>query len=158
MAVEKFKSAQLIRVESEQRLFPIEDHGKFRQQYANFLNSSGVAGDAGTTIDLFMLPPGRLSLRPLLSALKSSAFGASRVVKIGHRKYARTSTEDVVEDDDAFSTGLDISAAALIASPYGTNLKYDLYSLSGIMVFATVTGGTVPTNATLETYLTYVYE
>lgn len=159
MAVLALKSAQLVRAAADNpRLYPTEDHGKFRQQYANFVNDSGAAGDAGSTVDLFVLPPGKLSLRPLMAALRCSAFGASRVVKIGHRKYYKSSTEEIAEDDDAFSTGLDISAAALVTNPYGTQLKYDLYSMRGITVYATVTGGTIPTNATLETYLPYIYE
>jgi hypothetical protein len=158
MAVQNFNSDQMTKIINNDRLYPIEEHGKLRQNYAFFKNLSGAVGDANSTVELFRLPPGRLSLRPLMSVLRSTAFGASRVVKIGHRKYARTATEDVAEDDDAFSSAVDISAAGMATSPYGTQVKYDLYSLSGITVFATITGGNVPTNAELETYLSFIYE
>lgn len=160
MAVVAFTSEQLAPEGLyAKRLYPIEDHGKLRFQYAYFKNLSGAAGDATSTVELVKLPPGRVRLVPHLARLRSSAFGASRVLKIGHRAYSKGSMSDLIaEDDDAFSSALDISAAAAVANSLGTQLKYDLYSVAGITVFATVTGGTIPTDAELEMWFPYVYE
>lgn len=139
---------------------PTDNHGKLREIYFKVVNNTGAAGDDGSEIELGTLPPGAVRLLPRLATLRSSAFGAARVLAVGHRAYAsQDGGVNVPEDPDAFSSGLDISAATpSITSPFGSNVKYDLYSKAGIRLFATVTGGTIPTNAELEGYLIYAYE
>lgn len=140
---------------------PTDNHAKLRYLYWKIVNDA-VAGDDGSFVELGTLPPGAVRLLPRMAQLRSSAFGAARVLKIGHRAYfsadGQTSANDIDEDDDAFSVGLDISAAAFQASPFGTAIKYDIYSKSGVRLFGTVTGGTIPAAAELEGYIPYAYE
>lgn len=143
------------------RSYPVNDHGKLRIQYFT-IPAVAVAGDANTTFDLCDLPPGRVRVIPALSQVTCSAWGSSRVLDIGHRAYVKvdpnyTTTITESEDDDAFTpTAIDVSAAVTVR--VGALPKFDLYSKSGVRVFATVTGGTVPQNATLSGFLVYVYE
>jgi hypothetical protein len=67
----------------------------------------------------------------------------------------RTSAAD--DDPDAFADGLDVATAA-DGTPFGTALKFDMYSLDEPLVYATVLGGTMPIGATIEGYIAYLYE
>lgn len=141
------------------RKYPIDDHGKLRTQFFT-IPALTVAYAANDTVDLFLLPPGRKRLLPNLSRLSGSAFGAGRTIDIGHRAYnARPSAaaDAEVEDPDALIDGLDVSAATN-AVAWSTALKFDMYSVDEVMVFATILGGTMPVGATLSGFLTYLYE
>lgn len=158
MAVEAFKSTEL---GDEYRGSPINDHSKVRLQYFN-LPAVTVAGDANSTIDLCDLPPGAIRVIPELSRILPSAYGASRVMKIGHRAYQKADAymnagaTDEAEDDDAFGSAIDVATA--VNRNVGTSLGYSMSSKSGIRVFATVTGGTIPIGGTLKGFLAYTYE
>lgn len=139
---------------------PTDSFGKLRELYFKIVNGA-VAGDDGSVAELGNLPPGAVRLFPKLSQLRCTAFGSSRVLKIGHRKYffGDGASDYVAEDDDALSSAIDISGAlANITSPFGTTVKYDIYSKMGVRLFATVTGGTFPAAAELEGYIAYAYE
>lgn len=167
MAVEALKSTE---VGADYRGKPINDHGKLRVQYFN-LPATTVAGDATSTVDLCDLPPGAVRIVPDLSRLAASAFGAGRTLDVGHRAYLKKDphmlgggTIDEAEDADAFIDGLDVSAA-VTGSPFGAGLsafgyktKFDLFSKSGVTVFATVLGGTIPIGTTITGFIVYVYE
>lgn len=144
------------------RKTPYDDHSKLRYQYFE-LAPVAVAGDINTTIDLCELPPGPVRLLPHLSRIKTSAWGASRTLDIGHRAYqvkdpiAGIYTEEA-EAGTAFVAAKDVSAAVANDAWSATVLKYDMYSKQGIMLFATVKGGTIPVGATLSGFAAYLYE
>lgn len=157
MAVETYLSRQLI---GEMRKRPIDDHGKIRVQYFQ-VGPLTVAGDANSVFELCDLPPGAVRVLPALSQVQSSAFGAARVLDFGHRAYAKRGTglaaDAEPEDLDAFGVGLDVAAAG-VDTFNASDLKFDVYSLAGVRVVAQVRGGTAPVGATIEGYITYVYE
>jgi hypothetical protein len=139
---------------------PTDAHGKFRAIYWKIVNGAAI-GDINTMFEFGTLPPGAVRILPRLATMRCTAFGAARVMKIGTRAYRSVDgpTADQAEDDDAFSTGLDLSAAlAVVPNPFGTVVKFDLFSKTGVRVYGTVTGGTVPAAAELEGYLPYLYE
>lgn len=156
MAVLALTSAQKV---DGVRNRPLDDHGKYRIQYFN-LPAVAVAGDIGTTIDLFDLPPGAVRVLPHSSRLTVSAFGASRTLSVGTRAYQNRDTgqaDPVAELATEFINALDVSGA-VTAAAWGTTLKQDYYSKSGITVFAKVAGGTIPVAAILSGYCAYIYE
>lgn len=138
-----------------------EAHAKLRVMPFTF-PAITAAGDIGTTIDLGILPPGRVRVYPSLSKLKASAFGAARTLEIGHTAYQkRDSAVETFEpaDDNAFTaTALDVSAATNDLKLDASQLSFDLYSKKGVAVQAVVKGGTIPIGATAEGYLVYSYE
>lgn len=138
---------------------PTDSHGKLRYLYWKIVNGA-LALDDGSTIELGYLPPGQVRLLPRLASLRCSAFGASRVAKIGHKSYYSNDESGgvIADDNDAFSTGLDLSAAAFVANPFGTTIKYDIYGKVGVRLYATITGGTIPAAAEFEGYVPYTYE
>lgn len=156
MAVEAFLSVQRT---PDIRLRPIDKHGKFRIAFFQLVATT-VAGDIGSTIDLTDLPPGAVRILPHMSRLINSAWGASRTLAIGHREYQKSSTPYAVEAQNAsaFAAAIDVSAAVTTPVALGTALKYDVYSLAGVVLYATVAGGTIPTGATLSGYFAYIYE
>lgn len=163
MAITTTTSAQLNNDGNvEPRKYPIDDHGKTRWQYGKVTQGAAL-GDDGSFVEFFDLPAGRIRILPQLMLLKSSALGAARVLKIGHRAYYDRSTPPnatiVAEDDDAFMLALDVSAAT-VKQGDGTleNLKFDIYSRAGVRVFGTVTGGTIPIAATLEFMMPYIMD
>lgn len=156
MAILALTSDQLV---EGYRKTPVDSHAKFRMHYFS-VAALAVLGDIGTTIDLAILPPGRVRVVPHLCRLTASAFGAARTLAIGHRAYsARDNESAVIEalNASAFAAALDVSAA-VAAIPFSTVLKYDLYSKGGVTIHATVAGGTIPAGATLSGYVTYLYE
>lgn len=157
MAVLALTSAQKV---PDVRLRPIDKHGKFRIDYFN-LPAVVVAGDIGTTIALTDLPPGAVRVLPHASRLTCSAFGASRTLAIGTRAYASRDISSGVasnaEDAAALMAALDVSGA-VTAVAFGTTLKLDFFSVTGIEIFATVAGGTIPVGATFSGYIAYIYE
>lgn len=140
------------------RRYPIDDHGKVRFQYFK-VSALGVALAQNGTIGLCWLPPGRKRVLPHLSRVSTSAFGAARTLSIGHDAYMKRPPGETVEalNASAFVNALDVSGA-VSAVAMAAALKYDMYSLDEVLVFATVGGGTMPVAATLEGYLAYLYE
>ena len=160
MAVERYKSNIILAKEDETiRLRPTSDHGKKRVQFFE-VPALTVAGDALSTFDLCVLPPGAVRILLLESKVRVSAWGASRLLDIGHRAYSHRPPDnaDEVEDLDALAVGIDVATAGIKDFAGVTQLKFDLYSRTGVMVSAQVRGGTAPVAATLQGYITYIYE
>lgn len=140
------------------RKYPVDDHGKLRVQYFSVAALTEALA-ANSTIGLLWMPPGRKRILPNLSRISHSAFGAARTLDVGHDAYMKRPPDNDAEaaDPDAFIDGLDVSAAGA-AVAFGTGLKFDMYSTGELLVYATVLGGTMPVGATLEGFITYLYE
>lgn len=151
------KDINAAQLASDFRRYPIDDHGKLRFSYGKVTAAGAL--DANGTMGLLWLPPGRKRVLPHLSRITTSAFGASRTLDVGHDAYMRRPPDNDPEaaDPDAFIDGLDV-ATAVTAGVVGTALKFDLYSMDEILVYATVLGGTMPDGATVEILLAYLYE
>lgn len=153
MAVTNTKSAQLA---DGYRPHPVEDHGKLRIAY--FKATQSGAGDANSTFELCRLPQGRVRIFPGLSRLSCSALGTSRTLDVGHAKYVKGSegsTEAAVEN--ALANAVDVSGAVAGAA-LGTGIKFDVYSLGGVLITGKVEGGTVPDGSVLEGFIAYAHE
>lgn len=156
MAVETYTSVQAA---DGYRKRPTEEHGKLRIAYFE-VTALAVAGDADSIAYLCDLPPGAVRILPGLSRVTSSALGASRTLDIGHAAYQkRDSAVEAFEavNYEAFCANLDVSSA-VAGVAFSTALKYDVYSKTGVQVYARVQGGTWPANATLSGYITYIAE
>jgi len=154
MAVLALKSTELT---DGYRKYPISDHGKLRIQFFT-LPAVAVAGDANSTFDLCKLPPGRVRILPRSSYISTSAFGAGRTIDVGHAAYGKQdNSADEAEDIDALIDGLDVSSA-VNGVQFSTAIKFDIYSKAGVLIKGIVLGGTIPQNATISGYITYVYE
>lgn len=140
------------------RRYPVADHGKFRIQYFS-VSALAVAYASGDQIDLFKLPPGRKRILLNASRITTSAWGASRTLSLGTRAYSSRPPDNAQEAEagTVFLNALDVSSA-VAAAAWSTLLKYDLYSLAEIGVFATIGGGTMPIGASLSGYCTYISE
>ena len=139
------------------RRHPIDDHGKLRFAYGKA--TADVAVAANGTIGLLWLPPGRKRVIPSLSRITVSAFGSGRTLDVGHDTYLKRPPGNAMEadDPDAFIDGLDVSSA-VTNGVVGTALKFDMYSLDEVLVYATVLGNTMPVAGTIELLLAYLYE
>lgn len=142
---------------------PIDDSGKLRFLYASFVNGVAAA-DINSTLQCGSLPPGTTRVLPFMSRVGCSAWGAARVLSVGHAAY-RTK-QDVVGGGDgiqaanytAFASALDVSAALTVVVFAPAVLKYDIAAAQKVPVVAQVTGGTIPAAATLAVLLAYIYE
>lgn len=144
------------------RRYPIDDHGKLRMQHFD-VPALTVAYAANDTIELCRMPPGRLRILPWLSRWRSSAFGGGRTIDLGHRAYLiRPPTGEAgnyeAEDVDAFIDGLDVSGAVALSAWSATVQKFDVYSRTEWVLFATILGGTMPIGAELHGSVAYLYE
>lgn len=119
--------------------------------YAFEVAQGAAAGDDGSTVELIKLPAGRIKIMGV--QLRRTALGASRVAKGGYMAYTKPDGTAVAADDDAIITaGQDFSAAG---SAYYQSLPLgkaglDLETRDGVVLNATITGGTIPANATFE--------
>lgn len=150
MAVEAFKTTQV----SGYKASPIEAFGKIR--YLPFSYTPSVTGDDGTTIELCHLPF-RARVLPHMSKIFGQAFGAARVLKVGHAAYEKIDGTTEPANLSAFGSALDVSAATndvKIASTF----KYDITSKKGVTVMGQITGGTWPSGVKLEGYIALVVE
>lgn len=143
---------------------PVDDYGKLRFVYFHYKNSTGGTLPDGTEIDLCDIPPGVVRLLPALSRIKTVVNGgAARTLDIGLRAYASkynpNPTALEVEDDDALMADKDISTA-LGATVFDAmnDLTADFSSRTGIRVFASVDGGTMPSLWELEGWIVFVTE
>lgn len=143
------------------RRYPIDDHGKLRYQYASLVASAANGGAlaANDTILLFRLPPGRKRILPNLSRITCTAYGVGRTLDIGHKKYLKSGMPyaEEADDVDAFVDGMDVSAA-LNSAVMSTTLKFDMFSTTEVDIYATILGGTLPLDGTLQVLLAYLYE
>lgn len=152
MAVTNTQSAQVLN--AADRLYPIEKWGKLRFVY--FDVTQGVAiGDINSTFELCDVPYGRVRLLPQQSLISWAAFGAARLLDVGHLVYKDSSGADVAADYDAIAVGIDVSAAGAGAKP-GTLLKWDMFSKGGVRLAAQVRGGTVPAGTNIKGYFVFV--
>ena len=163
MTVTAEKSTQVTNMEAAPpvKLNAGELHGRMR--IARFTFTQGAAaGDANSTADLVKLPPGKnITLPKNLSRFVCSAFGASRVLDIGHTGYANIDGTAVAAAADVILDGADVSAAAIGSMGAGTNAltandAFVFDNRSGVTIQAKCTGGTIPAGATLNGYFVYI--
>lgn len=138
------------------RKYPIDEHGKLRFAYGKVTTSSVLA--ANGTMALLYLPVGRKRILPHLSYITVSAFGAGRTLNLGHAAYTKAMPFDQESENAvALIDGLKVASGAS-AQQFSNVLKYDMYSLGKVLLFATVVGGTTPSGATVEAHVAYTYE
>lgn len=130
-------------------------YGKLRLLQFTFTQGA-AAGDAGSSAALVKLPAGKVALIGALSRIECSAFGAARTLDIGWDAYKDKNGTAVVADDNGLTDNLDVSAAAAAdltqLAVLGGGIKV-FESLNGVVLRATVAGGTIPIAATLKGYV-----
>ena len=126
-----------------------------RVNFANLTFTQSGAGDAGSSVALIELPPGKIRILGGLSRLFVSALGAARVMKIGYDAYTDQSGTSVAADDDALDASVDVSAKVDFALGTASKGTLQLDSRDGIVIRATVTGGTIPDAATIGGQIAY---
>lgn len=156
MAIEIFKSTEVTQGEgklSENRQYWPAEGGKLRIAHFSWTNGATV-GDDGSSVNLCKLPMGKLRVLPGLSRIAVSALGSSRVMDLGFRAYVASDGKTAVAADlNDFVDDRDVSSAT--DSHFGTDLKKDFFSFSGITICATIAGGTLDAAETMEGYVVY---
>lgn len=127
-----------------------EDRGRLRTKRFNHVQV--VAGDATSTVILANIPPGLIDLHLALSRIAFSAFGAARVLDIGHSGYTKPDGTVVAAAPAAFANDIDVSGAgnAALTGVVGADEIFEINSRTGTTILATVAGGTIPDAATLD--------
>lgn len=128
-----------------------DDRGRLRVKRFDFTQGA-AAGDATSTQALIKIPPGKVNLHLALSRIAFSAFGAARVLDIGHTGFTNPDGTAVAADADALANDIDVSAAgnANITGVVGGDEIFQINSKDGTTIQATVAGGTIPAGATLD--------
>jgi hypothetical protein len=123
---------------------------------------SAAAGDAASTMDLVILQKGRYVILPRLSQVHWDAFGASRVLDIGHAAYTNEAGATVAANTNRFDDDINVSSAGkaamgsslAIADAAGISINVGGVSdTDGFIVRATVAGGTIPAATKIWGYL-----
>ena len=164
MAVTTEKSTQATNQEANNaHLETREVQGRLRIAYFDFTQGA-AAGDATSTVDLIYIPAGRVRVMSKMCWVTCSAFGASRVLDVGHTGYTDEGGTAVTADPDMMADGLDVSAAADIQMGLttstgvaaATGMTHLFTSRDRTLIQAVVAGGTIPAAATLNGFLVYV--
>ena len=145
----------------------VTDHGsRIRVALGNCIQGS-AAGDAGSSFNVLYLPYNATVL-PQLSFVYCSAYGASRVLAMGFAAYTEYDGTVVSAVTNQFVSAASITNAGYVVfgttglstTPYkfvsGTAGVRD--TAGGILITATVTGGTIPALATLDAVICYVID
>lgn len=129
--------------------------GKVRTR--RFTHTQSGAGDATSTVELVQLPAGRVRVLLDQSVIANSAFGASRVLDIGYAAYTDFSGTTVAASANGIKNDLDVSAAATntMAGAAGAEPTLAFNSKTGVTLYCTVAGGTIPDGATLKGYVQF---
>jgi len=150
-----FLSVQMTAIAAATIQYPIDIYGKMRISYFSYVAVG--ASTTPNTYDLFKLPPGRVRVLPPLCRLTHDAWGAARVLDLGNRAYTGEQNAAVAEVDNEYANNIDISSAGA-AVAWATLLKVDLFSMTGITVFGTVSGGDQAASDALSGFGVYVTE
>lgn len=159
MAVEIFKSSEVTYGEGKlseaaaaYRYWPSEG-AKVRLAHFTWVNGSTVGAD-GSSVNLVKLPSGKVRILPQLSYIAVSALGASRVMDLGVRAYVasdgKTAVAAILND---FVNDRDVSSAT--TGNFGSAVKKDYFSATGLTICATIAGGTLDAAETMEGYVAY---
>lgn len=130
-----------------------------RLSFFDFAFTQGAAaGDANSLVNLRQLPPGKYLIIAQASYVRTSAFGDSRTLDIGHTGYTQPDGTTVAADEDALHSAADVSAAGGFIPAdetyAGTNGgTFLINSATPVVIQAKVEGGTIPAAATIAGYL-----
>lgn len=133
------------------------DQGVPKYWFFSFTQGAG-AGDANSTIDLRQLPPGKFRIVGQASYVRTSAFGASRTLDIGHTGYTQPDGTAVAADEDALHSAADVSSAGGFVPAdeiygAGNGGTFLVNSATVVTIEAKVEGGTIPAGATIDGYI-----
>ena len=136
-------------------------HGRLRVASFEYTNATGGTLADGTTFQLVDLPKNKVKILGTLSNLKSSALGASRVIKVGHAAYTAVDGTAVADNDDAICGAVSL-ATAVVAQLNNTiadaGASLEINSQGGVRIYGTITGGTIPSGATIKGEIIYVVD
>ncbi|MCB1883683.1 MAG: hypothetical protein KDG89_06770 [Geminicoccaceae bacterium] len=130
-----------------------ESHGRVRTAYVEHVQAG--AGDAGSTIDLWRVPAGRVRIVGYLSRLRTSAFGAGVTLDMGHTGFSSRDGSEIAADGDALLDGKAVGSAGAFALDEDTFL---IDGTGGTVIRATVLGGAIPAGATIKATIAYVVD
>lgn len=153
------KSTEITATEAGTLLTTRQSHGRIR--YKKFTYTAPEAHADGSDVELVSLPANTVNILGTLSTLKTSAFGSSRVGKVGTMAYTDLNGDTVAADPDALALALDLSSAAtnLISNNIAlADTELAVQSASGFKINLTVTGGTIPSGATIKGHIAYVVD
>ena len=156
MAVTAGKSNLLTNADAGVANEPHDASGRLK--VVRFSYTQAGAGDANSTVELVKLPRGRLRIYGVMSRIAFSAFGASRVLDIGWRAYEDFAGATVAADPDGIDNDINVASAGISAlgnALAATDDTLEIESGTGVTIFATVAGGTIPDAATLTGYIVY---
>lgn len=140
-------------------LMPADMGAKLRFKYFTFTQGA-AAGDANSTVDLCELPAGKVRIFGGLSRVSTSAFGASRVLDVGHTGFTQPDGTAVAAAEAALHSAADISAAGGFApaDETGNDQTFVYHSRTRVLIRAKCEGGTIPIAATIEGFIVYAHE
>ena len=164
------KSTQIQNLEAQPPIGIPTTDWKGVKRIMRFTFTQGAAsGPVGSTAELVRLPAG--NVRVLLDEcfMHRTAFGTSplRTLDIGWQAYSKPVGTAVDADADAFVDGLNVGSAGeglwgASSQGSGSGAEADksflIESKSGVTIQATVGGGSIPANAELTGYVTYVQD
>lgn len=121
-------------------------------------------GSANSTFTLGYLPPGKWRYLSFLSQVRTTAYGTSRTMDVGHGAYTENDGDAVTADEDAIHSAKDVSAAAIWspgASDELDNAAGEWGSLlidnrTTVAITAKVESGTVPDDAQIDGLLMFL--
>lgn len=128
--------------------------------YQPFSHTQSGAGDDGSDVTIWTIPAG-CRIIPHLSTLRFSAFGAARVMQIGHKAYTDSDGATIAANLNAFVSAIDVSAAGFkhwIEGTLGDGMDANhtrLFKRPADLI-VTVTGGTWPDLATIVGLIAYM--
>lgn len=124
-------------------------------------NLTAALGVDGEIINLRQLPPGRVIVYPRLSYLQCDALGASRVVAVGTDAYTDEAGSAVAAAINSWDSAISVASAVNLqlgaSAAAGSGGIFEYNSRSGVIIRATITGGTVPAATKFNGFIVVSY-
>jgi hypothetical protein len=127
-----------------------EDRGRVRVKAFDFEQSgAGVAGDQA-----FLCQMEAGAIRILSAVVKHSALGSARTLDLGHDGAEDADGNAIAADPDAFSADTAVATAGTAT----ITINNQITTKGGFVLAAQINDGTIPDQATLNGYVTYVID
>lgn len=117
-----------------------------------------ATGDANSTADLIILPPGKWRFVAALSKVYTGVFGASRTLDIGHAGWTKPDGSAQAASENALSNAIDVSAATNFSpgAQLTTNGTLEINSRTPVTFRAKCEGGTWVNTGTIFGVLAFM--
>jgi len=159
MAVEALKSRQIIARDAGLLVPSYLGKGQmFALRSSPPVAGSYASGDANSTIDLVVVPPGKFVMLGDLCRIRHSAFGTGRTMDVGWAAYTNEDGTAVTADEDGIHSAADVAAAGSFVplDELGVSAMKLFDSREGVTIKVKIEAAALSSGETIDAYFVFM--